>query len=185
MHRASVLALLAAHVSRAEPGAEAAALQEMLAFVRAEPECLERRCAPGHLTGSAWIVSPCRRRVLLTHHHKLDRWLQLGGHADGDGDLLAVARREAEEESGLAGLRVVSPAIFDVDRHWIPERPGQPGHFHHDLRFLLEGDPAETLRLTHESKALAWVELGAVAALNPEESIARLVRKTPAAAGAA
>jgi 8-oxo-dGTP pyrophosphatase MutT (NUDIX family) len=96
-----------------------------------------------------------------------------------------VARREAEEESGLAGLRVLSSAIFDVDRHWIPERPGQPGHFHHDLRFLLEGDPAETLRLTHESKALAWVELGAVAALNPEESIARLVRKTPAAAGAA
>jgi 8-oxo-dGTP pyrophosphatase MutT (NUDIX family) len=109
MHRGPVLALLAAHVTRAEPGAEAAALREILAFVRAEPECLERRCAPGHLTGSAWIVSPCRRRVLLTHHHKLDRWLQLGGHADGDGDLLAVARREAEEESGLAGLRVVSP----------------------------------------------------------------------------
>jgi 8-oxo-dGTP pyrophosphatase MutT (NUDIX family) len=170
-------------VPRAESGAEAAALAEILAFVGAQPDCLERHCAPGHLTGSAWIVSPCRRRVLLTHHHKLDRWLQLGGHADGDGDLLAVARREAEEESGLTGLRLLSPAVFDVDRHWIPERPGQPGHFHHDLRFLLEADPAEPLRLTHESKALAWVELGAVAALNPEESLARLVRKTPAAAG--
>ncbi|MBM3866440.1 MAG: NUDIX hydrolase [Verrucomicrobia bacterium] len=185
MHRGPVLALLAAHEPRAAPGAEAAALREILAFVRTHPDCLERHCAPGHLTGSAWIVSPCRRRVLLTHHRKLDRWLQLGGHADGDGDLLAVARREAAEESGLAGLRVVSPAIFDVDRHWIPERPAQPGHFHHDLRFLLEGDPAEPLRLTRESKALAWVELGAVAALNPEDSIARLVRKTPDSAGAA
>lgn len=184
MHRAPVLALLAAHVNRAEPGAEAAALREILTFVRAHPDCLERRCVPGHLTGSAWIVSPCRRRVLLTHHHKLDRWLQLGGHADGDGDLLAVARREAEEESGLAGLRVLSRGIFDVDRHWIPERPGQPGHFHLDLRFLLEADPEEPLRVSHESKALAWVELGAVAALNPEESLARLVRKTPAPARA-
>ena len=90
--------------------------------------------------------------------------------------------RDLCDEYAADGYEVLSPALFDVDRHWIPERPGQPGHFHHDLRFLLEADPAEPLRVSHESKALAWVELGAVAGLNPEESIARLVRKTPAAA---
>ena len=85
-----------------------------LDFVRAHPDCLARTCAPGHLTGSAWIVSPDRRRTLLTHHRKLGKWLQLGGHADGDADLLAVALREAREESGLRGLRVVDASLFPV-----------------------------------------------------------------------
>lgn len=147
-------------------------------FVQAYADCLLRSCVPGHLTGSAWILSPDRRKVLLTHHHKLDKWLQLGGHADGDGDLAAVAGREAREESGLAGLRVVSPEIFDLDRHWIPPRKADPGHYHYDLRFLFEADPAEPLAVSSESKALAWVDLAEVATLNPEESIARMVRKT-------
>jgi 8-oxo-dGTP pyrophosphatase MutT (NUDIX family) len=115
---------------------------------------------------------------LLTHHLKLDKWLQLGGHADGDGDLAAVAGREAREESGLAGLRAVAPEVFDLDRHWIPPRKADSGHYHYDLRFLLEADPAEPLAISSESKALAWVELAAVATLNPEESVARMVRKT-------
>ena len=133
---------------------------------------------PGHLTGSAWIVSPDRTRTLLTHHHKLDKWLQLGGHADGQSDLLAAALREAREESGLTRLRVISREIFDVDRHWIPPRKTDPGHYHYDLRFLLEADPAEPLAISSESKDLAWVELERVAVLNPEESMARMVRKT-------
>ena len=79
---------------------------DMIAFVEANADCLLRSCVPGHLTGSAWIVSPDRTRTLLTHHRKLDKWLQLGGHADGDGDLLAVARREATEAIGAAILAV-------------------------------------------------------------------------------
>ncbi len=149
-----------------------------IAFVEAQADCLLRTCAPGHLTGSAWIVSPDRSRTLLTHHLKLDKWLQLGGHADGDGDLLAVALREAREESGLAAVRAVSAAVFDLDRHWIPPRKTDPGHYHYDLRFLIEADPAEPLAISSESKDLAWVELGHVTALNPEESMARMVRKT-------
>lgn len=152
---------------------------ETIRFVAAQADCLLRSCAPGHLTGSAWIVSPDRRRTLLTHHRKLDKWLQLGGHADGDGDLRAVAQREAEEESGLAGVVPVGGEIFDVDRHWIPPRKDEAGHYHFDLRFRFEADPAAPLVVSSESKDLAWVELAQVTALNPEESMARMVRKTP------
>lgn len=174
----AVLALLRTHLPRAVDEHEAAMTRDTIAFVEAHEDCLLRSCVPGHLTGSAWIVSPDRRRTLLTHHHKLDKWLQLGGHADGQADLLAAARREAQEESGLVGIRVVAPEIFDVDRHWIPPRKADPGHYHYDLRFLFEADPAEPLKISSESKDLAWVEMERVVALNPEESMARMVRKT-------
>lgn len=178
MHREAVLELLRQHAARALDGREAAMTAETIRFVEAHADCLLRSCVPGHLTGSGWIVSPDRARTLLTHHHKLDKWLQLGGHADGDGDLLAVAMREAREESGLTRVRAVSAEIFDVDRHWIPPRKSEPGHYHYDVRFLIEADPAEPLAITSESKDLAWVELTRVAALNPEESMLRMVRKT-------
>jgi 8-oxo-dGTP pyrophosphatase MutT (NUDIX family) len=147
-------------------------------FVAAHADCLWRTCVPGHLTASAWIVDAAHRRTLLTHHRKLDRWLQLGGHVDGDPDLAASALREAREESGLTKLALVSTEIFDVDRHRIPARGPEPEHWHYDVRFLIEADPAEPLVVTSESKDLAWVELARVAELNPEESLARLVRKT-------
>lgn len=151
---------------------------DTIAFIETHADCLLRSCAPGHLTGSAWIVDASRRRTLLTHHHKLDKWLQLGGHADGDPDLRTVALREAAEESGLKRLRLLSSSVFDVDRHLIPPRKTEPEHYHYDLRFLIEADPAETLTITRESKDLAWIDLAQVASLNPEESMARLVRKT-------
>lgn len=152
---------------------------ETIRFVKAEPGCLLRTCAPGHLTGSAWIVDGARGRTLLTHHLKLEKWLQLGGHADGDGDLLAVALREGLEESGLTRLRPVSAEIFDVDRHWIPARKTEPAHWHYDLRFMIEADMGEPLvRAANESKELAWVDVARVTELNPEESMARMVRKT-------
>jgi len=178
MHRARAMELLLEHGLQALQPEEALAVSQTIEFVKAHSDCLLRTCLEGHLTGSAWILSPDRRQVLLTHHRKLDKWLQLGGHADGDGDLLAVAVREAREESGLTGLRVIESSVFDVDRHWIPERGREPGHWHHDLRFLLEANPAEPLTVTHESKDLAWVDVSAVSGLNPEESMSRMVRKT-------
>lgn len=178
MHRNAVLSLLRSHAAKALDAHEAEMTAETIRFVEAHEDCLLRSCLPGHLTGSAWIVSPDRIRTLLTHHHKLDKWLQLGGHADGDGDLLAVALREAREESGLAKVRAVSPEIFDLDRHWIPARKTEPGHYHYDLRFMIEADPAEKLVISSESKDLAWVEVAGVTALNAEESMARMVRKT-------
>ncbi len=177
MHRTQVLTLLRAHAGRTLDSHEAAMTAETIRFVEAYPDCLLRTQLSGHLTGSAWVVDVSRTRTLLTHHRKLDKWLQLGGHADGDPDLLAVALREASEESGLTRLRAVTPEIFDLDRHWIPERKTEPAHWHYDLRFMIEADPNEPLTVTHESKDLAWVEVARVTTLNPEESMARMVRK--------
>jgi 8-oxo-dGTP pyrophosphatase MutT (NUDIX family) len=180
MHRNAVLILLRKHAERVADAHEAEMVAAAITFVEAEVDCLERTCGPGHVTGSAWIVSPDRTRTLLTHHRKLGKWLQLGGHADGDPDLLAVALREAREESGLANVRAVRAGIFDVDRHGIPARKTEPGHDHYDLRFMIEADPHEPLVISSESKDLAWVEVSRVTSLNAEESMARMVRKTAA-----
>lgn len=124
----------------------------------------QRSRLAGHFTGSAWLVSADGRRVLLTHHRKLDRWLQLGGHADGDRDLAAVALREAEEESGLPGLRLESSALFDLDRHWIPERGQVPGHWHYDARYVVRAGTDEGFIVSEESLDLAWRDIAAIAA---------------------
>lgn len=124
-------------------------------FLHGAPAPFERSNREGHFTGSSWLVSADGERVLLMHHRKLGRWLQPGGHADGDSDLARVALREAEEETGLSTL-VVEPVIFDIDRHWIPERGQEPGHWHYDVRYVVHARGSEAFVLNEESLALAW-----------------------------
>ena len=158
-------------------------------FVRVHDDCFLRTCLEGHITASAWILSPDHRQVLLVEHRKLERWLQPGGHADGDTDTVRVALREAEEESGLTKLagpdRAIPELPFDVDVHPIPARLGEPAHLHHDLRYLFVAAPGQSLRLSDESTALRWVERCRLAEFSSEESILRMECKTQVLLGEA
>ena len=127
-------------------------LENLRRFVEDNDDCFERSHRSGHITGSAWIVDLKREKVLLTHHHRLDKWMQLGGHADGDPDVLRVALREAREESGVEEIRALSESIFDVDVHEIPPRGDEPAHLHYDVRFLFEADSNLPLGITPESR---------------------------------
>jgi 8-oxo-dGTP pyrophosphatase MutT (NUDIX family) len=129
----------------------------------------------GHMTAGAWLVSGDGQRILMTHHRKLDRWLQLGGHADGDTDMARVALKEAEEESGLSGL-VVEDGIFDLDRHWIPERKDVPGHWHYDVRYVIRATGSEDYVVSEESLDLAWRDIAPMVA-DDDASISRMARK--------
>ena len=119
MHRRGLKVLLAAYRGRWPQ--ESATVARFDAFVDAHPDCFDRSCRVGHVTGSAWIVDMTGDRVLLAHHRTLGRWLQPGGHSDGDPDTLAVALRETREESGL-DVRALDEAIFDIDVHRTPAR---------------------------------------------------------------
>jgi 8-oxo-dGTP pyrophosphatase MutT (NUDIX family) len=176
--REPMLARLRVHAARPLDAHETAMAADMIRFIEAHPDCAERSLALGHLTGSAWIVDRERKRTLLTHHRKLNKWLQLGGHADGELDPLSVALREAREESGLTHLRVVAETIFDVDRHLIPARGTEPEHWHYDIRFMIEADPDEPFVVSDESNNLAWVEVARMGDYNTAESMLRMARKT-------
>jgi 8-oxo-dGTP pyrophosphatase MutT (NUDIX family) len=131
----------------------------------------------GHVTGSAWVINQSGTSTLVVHHAKLGRWVQPGGHCDGESDVLNVALREAREETGL-NVAATSPAIFDVDAHLIPEYWNTPDHWHYDVRFLLQADDKSTPVASAESRAVRWVSLEEAARLNPDASIARMIAKT-------
>jgi len=146
-------------------------------FMYSSADIFLRSHSPGHFTGSCWLVSKDGQRVLLTHHKKLNRWLQLGGHADGDSDLAHVALREAEEESGLTDL-IVEPEIFDLERHPIPARGSEPEHYHHDVRFVVHANGSEDFIVSDESHALEWRVISELVDDDEaEESIRRMARK--------
>jgi 8-oxo-dGTP pyrophosphatase MutT (NUDIX family) len=165
---------------------EAPVVDRICDLVDAHSDCFDRTCRPGHITAAAWILSADRQRVLLTHHRKLNRWLQLGGHADGQWHVEEVALREAREESGLAEFRfvpihgVLMP--FDLDVHGIPARYDSMGsliedaHEHHDIRFLLIA-LSDDFTISHESHDLKWCTPAEVRQLTHEESILRMLHK--------
>lgn len=185
MHRQSLLDMLRRY-AQLHP-AELAEVERITTLVTSSPDCFERTCRPGHITGSAWVLSRDRQKCLLVHHRKLDRWLQPGGHADGETDVAQVALREAQEESGLQQLHLARGEQgllpLDVDVHLIPARYDAEGnlkedaHEHHDVRFLVIAEPDQTLVLSDESHDLGWFTREELLNLTDEESVLRMQRK--------
>lgn len=158
--------------------------QEELSFVAPfqhllqHSEAYSRNHLPGHVTGSAWIIDHSRSYVLLTHHAKLNRWLQPGGHADGNEDIFDVALKEAREETGLQILKLLQKDVFDIDIHQIPERNGFPAHHHYDIRILLEADPSDSITISEESHDVRWISVSELEKMSSNNtSMLRMARK--------
>ncbi len=150
--------------------------ERFLTLLEAE-DAFQRTHLPGHITGSAFIVSEDFRSTLLVHHAKLNRWLQPGGHADGDTNVVRVATREANEETGLMNLTLITHEIFDLDIHPIPERKDFCAHDHYDVRYLLKGSMQDKVVVSEESHDVKWIRLDELEKYNHEPSILRLREK--------
>ena len=155
------------------------------ALVAGTDRCFDRTLyEPGHITGSAFVVDAATGRVLLHHHRRLGRWLQLGGHDEGEHDPLATALREGREESGLIDLTPLSPAILDVDLHEIPAGRSEPAHLHHDVRYALRtATPAAIAQRAAESVDLAWLDLAEAARRMAEPGADRALAQLAALIG--
>lgn len=151
--------------------------RQIINLIENHQNAFQRSRLEGHVTASAFVIDHAARNVLLTHHAKLDSWLQLGGHCDGIRNPRSVALQEAHEESGLDHLQQIGAGIFDIDIHQVPEHRGTPAHLHYDIRYLFKADMSDILTPTHESKALAWVPLSKLETFTDKPSVLVLNRK--------
>ncbi len=136
----------------------------MLDAIAKYPDIFTRENELAHFTASAWIVNPARNRILMAYHKIFDEWAWCGGHADGERDLLAVARREVEEETGVGNMKLLSDGIYavetvPVDFHY---RRGVfvSSHLHLDVCYLFEVDESEKLRANElENTGVKWIPI--------------------------
>jgi 8-oxo-dGTP pyrophosphatase MutT (NUDIX family) len=150
----------------------------VLEFANAHDRSWSRSLSVGHLTASAWVVDIRRRRVLMTYHRKLQKWLQLGGHIDeGDECLAEAALREVREESGLSDVTLFCENPFDMDIHEIPATLREPAHLHYDIRYIVAADSAHDLICSDESDDLRWIDEEQTPAYSRELSIVRMLGK--------
>lgn len=142
----------------------------ILEWIRQNENAFSRENKVAHMTASAWVVNPERDKVLMVYHNIYDSWSWLGGHADGETDLLSVALREVKEEAGISKVRPVSEDIFSlesltVDGH-VKKGTYVSSHLHLNVTYLLEADPEETLSVkADENSGVAW--------FSPEEALER------------
>jgi 8-oxo-dGTP pyrophosphatase MutT (NUDIX family) len=174
--RPGLHAILRAH--RAADALEARHRERMLALCDVPGDPLRRdHFVPGHFTASGFVLSPLRDALVLVHHRKLDRWLQPGGHLEAsDADIIAAARREVLEETGLAELALHGSGCFDLDVHALPQLGPEPPHEHFDVRFLFVAG-SRHVQVSAESKAVRWVPLSEIESVESDESVMRVVRK--------
>ena len=171
MHRQTILSLLEAYDD------QLSLRNKFINFINEHKNCFDRENEFGHLTASGWLVDKAGKKVLLTHHKKLNMWLQPGGHCDGECDVASVALKEAQEETGILDWQFLDGKIFDIDCHTIPARKKEPEHYHFDIRFVMLSQDAEEYVVSEESHDLAWVPLDQLEKYTQEESILRMARK--------
>jgi hypothetical protein len=150
---------------------------DITSFVKNNENCFERSLEIGHVTASSWLLDYRSQHALLTHHRKLNKWMQLGGHCDGDSDVLRVSIKEAVEESGIEDIVAVNNNIFDIDIHFIPTNKQVPGHYHYDIRFLLQARNNQPFKISDESNALRWVSKDRSAMPTDDDSVIRMFNK--------
>lgn len=175
MHRNYLLQLLEEYKPLYQE--EIVAKEKIISFVKKYSDCFERTLEVGHITASAWLLNKQATHALLTHHAKLNLWLQLGGHCDGNSNVLEVALKEAQEESGIIAIQPVSSAIFDIDVHLIPANSKEKAHYHYDVRFLLQVKSNENIITSNESKELRWIEKDIMQLPTKELSVQRMFTK--------
>ncbi|MFI6049435.1 NUDIX hydrolase [Streptomyces violascens] len=150
--------------------------QAYLDHLAAHPDGMWKACEAGHLTASALVIDPEQGRVLLTLHKKLNMWLQMGGHCEpGDATMAAAALREAEEESGVAGLTLLAGGPVRLDRHPIPA----PCHWHLDVQYAALAPAGAVEAISDESLDLRWFGYDEVAAV-ADTSVVNLLAETRA-----
>lgn len=179
MHRNDLLNLLRNYRTRHMD--EVAYVRQAIAYIEQNEDVFER-AAPVHVTASAWVVSPDREKVLLMHHRKYGHWFQLGGHADGDPDVINVALKECAEETGVdpTHIKLIDSAIFDVDLHDVPRIGQVQAHGHIDIRFVVEIDDSIDIPGNNESHEVKWIPLYEILHYNNFRSTYRMLEKTRA-----
>jgi 8-oxo-dGTP pyrophosphatase MutT (NUDIX family) len=173
--RAHLSGLLLFH--RAADALERAHVARLRALLDGPGDPFDRgRTDPGHVTASAFVLSPEHDALLLVWHGKLHRWLQPGGHVEPDDpDVVYAARREVAEEVGCRDVEA-DGRILDVDVHDIPARPDEAAHAHFDVRFLLVARRRD-IEVSAEVREARWVPLAEVASMDTDESVLRAVRR--------
>lgn len=175
-----LLELLDAHVC--EDDAEVASVILAKQMIVQHPDIWLQSCKEGHITGSGLVLDRVNQRVLLMYHRKLQLWLQMGGHGEGELDPSQIALREAIEESALPNLTFFpsskQPMFVDVDAHSIPARHDVAEHYHLDFRYLLLTASPEKIRLAHtEAHELRWYSFYEIPTLPLKPATLRLVKK--------
>lgn len=176
-HRNELLSKLNSYRTTILDPDQIALTKEIEEFIKSEANCFDRELLIGHVTGSAVLLNQDLSKICLTLHRKFNKWVQLGGHADGNPDIFSVALREAQEESGITNITALTTDIFDVCIHNVPEFNNIPAHKHYDIRFLFHAQSNAPLVINHESIELAWFERYDPLFTSCDPSVQRLIHK--------
>jgi len=152
---------------------------ETIKFIESNENCFDRTCIPGHVTGSALVVNEDITEVLLNYHAKVKKWIQFGGHSDGENNPFNVALRETFEESGLKEVKFIYPytGIFLLDHHPIPAHNGELDHIHYDVSIILMAKNSDKINISNESKDIKWVKIEDVEKYNSRDKMKKMIKK--------